>query len=170
MKRSKGKPMRKRSARAPAFENVKGQIAYCGLWCGSCAVGNGTISELAGRLGKLIKDYGIEEWGPKGVDYKGLHESLASIHAEPPCPGCLRGGGRTNCEIRACATGKHLHECVECNDGEACENLKLLRHMRTGALGVGMIVKEKKGNRSEFLRKGEAELKRKSPSSVLFLD
>ncbi|HIJ16317.1 MAG TPA: DUF3795 domain-containing protein [Thermoplasmata archaeon] len=151
----------KDASSAPAFENVKDQIGYCGLWCGSCAVGNGTIGELAGRLEKLTKDYGIEEWGPEGIDYMGLHKSLASIHTLPPCPGCLKGGGRTNCEIRACATDKHLGECAECKDSETCKNLEILHHMCSGALGVGMMVKEKKGNRSEFLKKGKAELKRR---------
>jgi hypothetical protein len=141
------------ASKTRAFENVKNQIGYCGLWCGSCAVGNGTIGELAGRLGKLVRDYGVEEWGPKDIDYAGLHKSLASINELPPCPGCLKGGGRTDCEMRECARQKHLKECVECEESETCRNVKILRHMRSGALRVGMVVKDKKGNRSEFLKK-----------------
>lgn len=170
MGRSAGKAKEVRETATPAFANVRDQIAYCGLWCGSCSVGNGMINELARSLEKSVKDYGIEEWGPKEIDYAGLHKGLASIQAMPPCPGCLKGGGRTNCEIRACATAKHLKECIGCTDAASCKNLKLLQHMRSGALGVGMMVKEKKGDRSEFLRKAEAELKRRPTSRMLFLE
>ena len=30
----------------PELENVKDQIGYCGIWCGSCIVGNGALREL----------------------------------------------------------------------------------------------------------------------------
>jgi hypothetical protein len=28
------------------FENVKSQIGFCGIWCGSCLGGNGAVLEL----------------------------------------------------------------------------------------------------------------------------
>lgn len=149
---------------------MRDQIGYCGLWCGSCAVGNGTISELAGRLEKLAKDYGIEEWGPSDVKYPELHNNLVSIHTVPPCPGCLKGGGRSNCEMKACAKKRHLRECSDCRSFEDCKHARILHHMRSGALGVGMIVKVAKGNRSEFIRKAETELRHGSPCQVLFLE
>jgi hypothetical protein len=42
-----------------AFENVKNQIGRCGIWCGSCAVGNGTLRDLAKRSEHLIGGYGM---------------------------------------------------------------------------------------------------------------
>jgi len=44
-----------------SFANMKEQIGYCGLWCGSCIVGNGTLKELTKRYQKLIKGIGIDE-------------------------------------------------------------------------------------------------------------
>jgi len=44
-----------------ALENVKGQIGACGIWCGSCAVGNGALQELSRRYGELLKGHGLDE-------------------------------------------------------------------------------------------------------------
>lgn len=122
-------------------------------------VGNGTVSELAQRCMKAITDYGIDDWGPKEVDYDGLLKGLDIIGSMNPCSGCMKGGGRTNCEIRDCARGKGLRECADCGKLEECKNSKIIQHMRSGALGVGMKVKEKAGNRSRFLKNWTAEVR-----------
>jgi len=153
-RKSQGKLAKERS---PAFENVKGQLGYCGLWCGSCLVGNGTLNELAGKCGKAIADYGVNEWGPKGIDYNGVLKGLDVVSSMEPCQGCLKGGGRTDCEIRACALERNLTECVDCDMHEACKNSAIIRHMREGALRVGMMVKEKQGDRAKALEKWVAE-------------
>ncbi|MDH5787087.1 MAG: DUF3795 domain-containing protein, partial [Candidatus Bathyarchaeota archaeon] len=85
------------------FENVKDQIGFCGIWCGSCVVGNGVLRELTKRYGEIIKKYGVDEWGPKDFDVKEFMNGLASIQTIPVCQGCLKDGGRTNCEMRNCA-------------------------------------------------------------------
>jgi len=139
--------------KSPAFENVKNQLAYCGLWCGSCLVGNGKLNELAVACRKGITDYGVDHWGPKDIDYDGLLNGLAAIGSMKPCKGCLKGGGRTDCEIRACARGRKVVECVSCTTKRTCSNSKLIGHMRSGALRVGMNVKDKPGDRSKTLRK-----------------
>lgn len=158
--------MAKKSARSTkgsktkpsAFENVKDQLAYCGLWCGSCSVGNGTVNDFAGRCAKVMTDYGIHEWGPRDVDYDIMLSGLAKVCASQPCPGCLKGGGRTNCEIRACAIGKGYAECVDCPSGDACPNSKLILHMRSGARRVGMKVKDESGSRSKILKDWISEM------------
>jgi hypothetical protein len=160
----------KKTPRTMAFEVVKNQIAPCGLWCGSCAFGNGTIGEIAGDLKKLMKNYGIEGWGPKDINYGSLRKDLESIHELAACPGCLEGGGKTNCTIRSCATSKQIKECVECEANKSCKNRVFLNNMHSGALRVGMVVKDKKGNRSAFLKKGNADLRKRSPSRILFMD
>ena len=43
-----------------AFEGVKRQIGYCGIWCGSGIVCNGTLSELTRQYDELIKAYVLE--------------------------------------------------------------------------------------------------------------
>jgi len=48
---------------AKAFENVKNQIGYCAIWCGSCIVGNGTLKELSKKYAFILEGYGIDKWG-----------------------------------------------------------------------------------------------------------
>lgn len=154
-KKSSGKRAKERST---AFENVKDQLGYCGLWCGSCLVGNGTLNELARKCGKAMSDYSVGEWGPKGVDYEVVLSGLGAISSMEPCRGCLKGGGRTNCEIRACAVARGLGECVECDRQGSCENDRILQHMRSGASAVGMKVKVTPGDRSKQMEKWLAEI------------
>ena len=158
MARSKKESGNRSKGRSAAFENVKDQLAYCGLWCGSCSVGNGTVNELSRKCAKTMTDYGVNEWGPKEVDYDVLLKGLTTISKMEPCRGCLKGGGRTNCEIRACATEKGFAECVDCGSKEACRNSKILHHMRSGALKVGMKVKDKAGDRAKVLEDWIAEV------------
>jgi len=154
-KKGSGKHVPEKSC---ALRNVKNQIGYCGLWCGSCLVGNGVLNELARKCGKAISDYGVNEWGPKDIDYERLLKELATVTSMDPCIGCLKGGGRTNCEIRACARTKGLAECVECGKEKSCENSRIIQHMRSGALRVGMKVKKKAGARSKQIETWMAEL------------
>lgn len=154
-KRSSGKQAKERST---AFENVKDQLGYCGLWCGSCLVGNGTLNELSRKCSKAISDYGVNEWGPKDIDYGGTLKGLDAISLMEPCCGCLKGGGRTNCEIRACAVKNNLKECVDCGMHGGCQNTAIIMHMREGASRVGMKVKSKRGDQTKIVEKWVAEL------------
>jgi len=61
------------------FENVKEQTGFCGIWCGSCAAGNGAIVELARRFEKVVRDYELEMWVPKEFDFKEFMKGLTSI-------------------------------------------------------------------------------------------
>ena len=140
-----------------AFENVKNQLAPCGLWCGSCSVGNGHARELSRKTWKTLTDYGVKEWGPKGIDYEGLLEGLSALSAMDPCPGCLKGGGNLECPARACAREKGVVECVDCGAQKTCSNAHYLEHMRTGARKVGMKVKDEKGDRSKVLSRWISE-------------
>jgi len=156
-------------SKTAAFEDVKDQIGFCGIWCGSCAVGNGTLRELTKKFEEIVKGYGLSEWGPKDFDFAEFNKGLTSIQAVPLCPGCLKGGGRTDCEIRACATAKKVADCGECDRPAACTNSELLEHMRTGANQVGIFVKTDNIDRRQLLSKWNAELENKWPSCTLFL-
>lgn len=129
--------------RANAFENVKNQLGYCAIWCGSCAVGNGALKELTKRYAHLIGGYGVDRWGAEeqGFDGPEFMKALKSLQKIPVCPGCRKGGGATNCKIRACASNKKLADCTECTKFMACENHEALRRVRSGALDAGMSVK-----------------------------
>lgn len=150
-----------------AFESVKGQIGYCGIWCGSCVVGNGALRELTRRYEELIKAYGLEEWAPKNFDFGEFKKGLASIQAMPLCVGCRRGGGRDSCEIRACAS-KRLEDCSECGMPDNCESLELLMKMRSGAVEAGLMVKDENIDQGKLIERWTLELRGKWPSNILF--
>jgi hypothetical protein len=156
-----------------AFENVKNQIGYCAIWCGSCVVGNGTLKELTERYGHIISGYGIDKWGAEdqGFDGKEFMKTLQSIQGIPICRGCQKGGGAINCKMRACASSsKKLADCTECKEFMTCENREALQKVRTGAIHVDMLVKNEneKASQQQLLEKWTAELKNKWPSRILF--
>jgi len=152
---------------AKAFDNVRNQIGYCGIYCGSCVVGNGTLNELTKRYEEVIQKYGLKEWAPKDFDFSEFAKGLASIRSMPPCQGCLKGGGRDNCEMRTCARSKKTKDCSECDQPDTCKNLEILRHMRSGARDAGLFVKMDKVDRERLIEKWAEELKRKWPSCIL---
>jgi len=146
---------------------VKNQIGYCGLWCGSCIVGNGTLRELTRRYEGLIKGYGINEWGAKDFDSEEFMKGLLSIQNLPICAGCLRGGGNDECKMRPCASKKKISECSECDNPMACRNSEALEKVRTGALAVGMVAKTRKGSQSRLVERWTADIKDKFPFCVV---
>jgi hypothetical protein len=96
-------------------------------------------------------------------------KSLQAIQNIPVCRGCLKGGGATNCKIRACATNKKLADCTECTEYMKCENREALDNVRTGALKVGMTAKTEKdkASRQQLIKKWTAEISEKFPSCVV---
>lgn len=100
---------------------------------------------------KMILDYGVNHWGPKEADYDALLEGLELVRSMKLCDGCLKGGGNTECEIRACAKKKGLAECVDCGGERTCKNAKHIRSMRSGGQRVGMKVKRKAGDQSSTI-------------------
>lgn len=160
----------KKNSGTEAFENVKDQIGRCGIWCGSCIMGNGTLRELTKRYDGLIKAYALAEWGPKDFDFAEFSKGLASIQNMPLCPGCLQGGGKENCEMKACTTNKNLNDCTECNKQESCKHIDILNNMRSGALNVGIFVKTEDVDRSKLIANWTADLKNSWPCCTLFID
>lgn len=152
-----------------SFDNVKNQIGYCGLWCGSCAVGNGSLRELTKRYEHIIKGYGVDDWGTKGFDSKEFMKGLAAIKALPLCTGCLKGGGNDACRIRPCALSRKIAGCNECDGRTSCGNLEDLQKVRTGALQVGMIIRqdEEKTHQQWLVEKWTAEIKDKFPNCII---
>jgi hypothetical protein len=151
------------------FENVKDQIGFCGIWCGSCVVGNGALRELTQKYEEVIQAYGLQEWGPKDFDFKEFTKGLSSIQSMPLCQGCLKGDGKPNCEIRRCASKKKITDCTECDQPEACKHAEILEKMRTGALRANLLVKIENVDRRKLIKRWIAELQTKWPSSILFL-
>ena len=158
--------------KARAYENVKNQIGYCAIWCGSCVVGNGALKELTRRYEQIIGSYGVDKWGAEDQDFNGSEfmKTLQAIRKIPTCQGCLKGGGATNCKIRACASDKKLSECTQCKEFMSCGNREALMKVRTGALKAGMLVKanEDRSDRQQLIKKWDSEIRDKFPTCIIF--
>jgi hypothetical protein len=150
------------------FENVKNQIGFCGIWCGSCVVGNGILREFTKRYDKLINDYDLKEWAPRDFDFNEFAKGLKSIQDMPLCEGCLKGGGRPNCEIRSCARSKNIEDCSQCDQQKACKNTEILQTMRTGALRADLMVKVENVDGQKLIDMWTSELKNRWPFCILF--
>lgn len=151
-----------------AFENVRGQVGYCGLWCGSCIVGNGTLRELTERYRGLVKGHGVEEWGltAQGMDGGGFINALIAVENIAICPGCLKGGGNDACAMRPCAREKKVSDCIECREKASCRSLTALERVRTGAEKAGMLMKRERGEPD--ITAWVAELRTKFPHGMIW--
>ncbi|MGD2245697.1 MAG: DUF3795 domain-containing protein [Candidatus Aminicenantes bacterium] len=152
-----------------SFANVKNQIGYCGIWCGSCVAGNGALKELTKKYAEIIDRYDLKDWAPKDFDFEEFRTGLTSIEKMPLCPGCLKEGGRPDCEIRTCARDKNLDDCSQCDTPLECPNVELLKTMQTGAVKANLLVKTEDVDREKTLKKYMEEIRSLWPSSVIFL-
>ena len=153
-----------------AFENVREQIGFCGIWCGSCVVGNGTLRALTERYEEIIGAYALEEWAPEDFNYKEFLKGLTLIRSMPLCPGCLKGGGRDNCEMKACASNRNIDDCSECREPATCKHVEALQKMRSGAIAAGLAVKIDNVDKQQLIEKWSTELKSQWPCSILFMN
>jgi hypothetical protein len=158
----------KESMGTEAFENTKRQMGYCGIWCGSCVIGNGTLRELTDRYEDVIRAYGLDHWGPEDFDFERFVKGLESIRQVSRCPGCLTGGGREHCELRACALDQGIAGCNECQDMALCKHTETLEHMRSGAVSAGLFVSIEDTDRERLIEEWASELKTKWPCCILF--
>jgi hypothetical protein len=147
------------------FERVKDQIGYCGIWCGSCAGGNGVTQELTKRYEEFVKRNQIDKWAPKDFDLKEFMRGLGSIQKVKPCPGCREGGGAPECIIRACAKGKGYEYCYECGRLKDCDKFSSLEE---GLPEIKKELQRLKGRRKETsMEDWTRELAGKWPSCIL---
>jgi len=148
------------------LENVKNQIGFCGIWCGSCAAGNGAIVELARRFGIIVKNYNLEEWVPKEFDFKEFLKGLASMQAMPLCQGCRRGGGPPTCRVRICASERGMADCSQCDHLVACKNFERLEkenpRIKEGLMEI------KNTSRRELIGKWTGEIAKKWPHCIVY--
>jgi len=151
-----------------AFANVRGQIGACGIWCGSCAVGNGSLRLASQRYFEVLESHGIEHWAPPELDYEALSDGLSIVSDLAACPGCRQGGGRDACEMKECSAKRRLSECSECDEAN-CPHADILEHMRSGALKAGLFVKTQPGDSASLIEEWTKELANQFPSSLLFL-
>ncbi|KPK70173.1 hypothetical protein AMJ82_03760 [candidate division TA06 bacterium SM23_40] len=103
-------------------EEAKDLTAYCGAYCGECAIyGGRIIVQVATQLKALIEAADYLEWVPKfgGIDfefaefYRGLPyftESTSGCYCQEPC----REGGGAPCKVRPCAKERGVEICYAC--------------------------------------------------------
>ncbi|UCF09775.1 MAG: DUF3795 domain-containing protein [Candidatus Bipolaricaulota bacterium] len=152
-----------------AFRNVRSQIGACGIWCGSCAVGNGSLREAGARYRRVLESHGIEEWAPRELDYEQLVRGLSIVSEVATCEGCCNGGGRGHCELRRCASTRGVGRCSSC-DETSCLYMRVLDHMRTGAREAGLYVKMEACPDGPWIEENLKSLAKQFPSCLLFLD
>ena len=151
-----------------AFDRVREQIGYCGIWCGSCAVGNGCLAGLSTGLQELLKAYGAPEWASVQTGWETFLKDLDGIGHSASCAGCRKGGGRDDCEIRACALRRGVSHCTECPSFGSCEHSTILDHMRFGAAKAGMSVLSPRESPETTIPEWAERVKTQWPSCVLF--
>jgi hypothetical protein len=125
---------------------------------------------LTKRYEKIVEKYGLREWAPEDFDYNKFKKELASIQEVSFCSGCLKGGGRTDCEMRNCAANKKIADCCRCDDFMTRKNSEPFQKMREGARDANLMVQDKNVDRQEFIENGTSELKKKFPSCILLCD
>ncbi len=153
---------------ADAFQNVRNQIGFCGIWCGSCAAGNGAILELARKFEEAVEKYQLEKWAPENFDFNEFRKGLGSIQTMSRCPGCLKGGGTPNYKIQRCASSKQMANCSRCDQLMECENFESLEKSHPAIKEE--LKKIAKKDQNELVEKWTGELKSKWPHLVLFLN
>jgi len=151
-----------------AFQNVKDQIGFCGIWCGSCAAGNGALIELTKKFEEVVKNYNLERWVPKGFDFREFTKGLALIQTTPLCPGCKKGGGNPTCKVRVCASAKGMTNCSHCDQLTECRNFEQLEKSRPK---IKQDLREiKDAEPEELVEKWISKLKAKWPHCILACD
>jgi len=150
------------------FDNVENQIGFCGIWCGSCPAGNGSIVELTRRYEETVKKNQLEKWAPKDFDFKEFMKGLASLQKVPLCQGCLKGGGNPTCRIRICAKEKKVSNCSQCGLLVSCKNFEMLE--KSHPYIRDDLAKTKNATQKELIRKWKTELKHKFPHCLILCD
>lgn len=142
-----------------AFERVRLQVGPCGITCGTCPLGNGTVAETASKALEYVNGYGIKEWAPlvpggKELDWAGFEKTVNWLTAYGVCLGCEQGGGPPDCAIRACSREKGYELCSQCGEIDGCGRFDWL-----GGHGAAMKekLKENRGRAKAELAKEAVE-------------
>ena len=128
-------------------------IAYCGLYCGSCPNHTGVIADLARDLRKELRHYRFEKTAEVLASfpffkvyekYDDCYLVLGAMVKMRCGRTCRNGGANPGCKIRKCARKKELAGCWECADFESCEKLDFLNtnHGRAHILNLRKLKKQ----------------------------
>jgi hypothetical protein len=111
--------------------NVKNQVGPCGITCGTCFLGAGTMAKAMEEADNYINMSGIMEWAPMvpgggDIDWEATQKALGWMQKYAYCAGCEEGGGPPNCSIRTCAAEKGFELCNMCSELDACDKFAWL--------------------------------------------
>jgi hypothetical protein len=111
--------------------DVKDQVGPCGITCGTCFLGDGSVANTAKKTLEYISMSGIKEWAPlvpegEGLDWVGTEKVLSWMTKYAFCSGCENGGGPPDCAIRNCANQKGYQLCNECSELTSCTKFSWL--------------------------------------------
>ncbi|MFC1803887.1 DUF3795 domain-containing protein [Thermoproteota archaeon] len=111
--------------------DVKNQVGPCGITCGTCFLGDGSIANSAKTTIDYINMIGIKEWAPMVPDGSDLNwdeteKTLNWMTKYAYCDGCEKGGGPPNCTIRICANEKGHELCNMCSEIDECNKFDWL--------------------------------------------
>ena len=93
-------------------------ITYCGLYCGLCAE-RCLLPSKSRELRELVKDEGYDLFHEHVPGMKDHYPSFVKMLEDLSVMDCKcrdGSGGPPGCEIRACAKGRGLFVCMECED------------------------------------------------------
>lgn len=101
-------------------------IAFCGIKCNECDAYVATQSNDEAKLAEIAADTAKrlgKDIGPSDVQ----------------CDGCKATTGRqigfcSQCQIRACASGKGFETCAECKELETCEKVEFIHKHNSEAM------------------------------------
>jgi hypothetical protein len=135
--------------------DVKNQVGPCGITCGACFLGNGSVANSAKTTLDYINMIGIKEWAPlipegSGLNWDETEKTLNWMTKYAYCEGCEKGGGPPDCVIRLCANEKGYELCNMCSELDDCTKFDWLGE---GANSIKQKLKENKGKSKKDLVK-----------------
>ncbi len=106
------------------------KTGYCGLYCGDCSFGKGTIPDLARDLRKQLREFRFDQVAQtipfkEFRDYPQCYEVLGAL-VKLRCGGCRTGSRSKFCNVAECARRKGYEGCWECGEFGTCEKLGFL--------------------------------------------
>lgn len=110
---------------------VFNQVAPCGITCGTCVLGDGTIVDAAEKMITYINGYGIKDWAPttpggSEINWDETQKTMKWLTQNAHCIGCEMGGGPPDCAIRLCSKEKGYTLCNMCEELETCTKFEWL--------------------------------------------
>jgi len=109
------------------------KTGYCGLYCGDCAFGQGTIPDLARDLRKQLREARFDQVAlsipfKEFRDYPQCYSALGAM-VKLRCGGCRTSSRSKFCKVAECARRKGFEGCWACGEFAGCSKLAFLEEV-----------------------------------------